>query len=459
MSFCDILDQLRTTTGSNDKISILSENIDNHCLREYLKFSLDNSITFGVKEFKYTPGVGNMDDSNAFVQFEILALALSTRALTGNAALESIRETFLQFTATQCLWFERCIKKDLSIIGIGRSIVEKVWPNLTGKFRVNLAAEEKEIGKFDWSDGASIEVKLNGVRTLVEVDNGEITWVKGRSGLELPNFYLIVSGIVKALLPTDKYIFDGEVHCKNSLENTMTVCSFDFNKSREDFKTEKAYRKWYDEKFSIAVALLNDCTYDIFDIIPIDEFNNLECSRTYLERRVLLENLRQSLIENNISIIRVVDSFPVADKDEAVSIANQYMVLGLEGAILKANGAKYEYKRARNFIKIKECTGEFEAQIIGIEIAKDIYNTDGTLGLPQAGCVMLRYINDIGTYSESGCGTGEWLTKAKKEEMAANPELFINKIVTAEGQRFSEDHIILVPRIKYERPDRLTLEE
>jgi hypothetical protein len=486
-TFVEVLEQLKITTGTNDKISILKENELNGELKAFLKLALDNSITFGIAQFEYTAGVGIFDDVRAMENFTGLCYALEKRSLTGTAALDEIKRVFANFSSLQAYWLERCLKKDLSTIGIGRSTVEKVWPLMCGKFKCNLAEEESELSKFDWSSGASEELKLNGVRTLAEIVNTRIIWIKGRSGLEIGNFYYVLRELeAMTTFSLEDFVLDGEVHCDNSLENTMTVFSFDFGKTRADFKTDKAYQKWVTEKLEPNLILREKCTYDIFAILPKNEFDTLTCEKTYLEMREVLKVLAQCLKDAGITKVRVVDSVPIevrnleilkkkekltpaeevlkaaaikAATEQAISVANSFMVIGLEGGILKSNEAKYEYKRARNFIKIKECTGEIEAQIIGIEISKDVYNTDGSVGKPQAGRIMLKYKNPKGTYSESGCGTGKWLTKAKKEEIAADPDSFLLSIVTISGQRFSEDDILIVPRIERARPDRTSLDE
>ena len=481
-----ILETLRTTSGTNDKIAILTANEGNNELKTYLQLALDNKITFGIATLPQVlgQGVAVKPFKQMWEDFLSLTQRLANRELTGNAAITAILSFFAGTDSKEYGWYRKCIEKDLACIGIGRSTVEKVWPNLCGKFKCNLAEEESELPKFDWSKGASVELKLNGVRTLVGVLAGEIVWIKGRSGLEIDKFYPVIESLSGVL--AGDWVLDGEVHCENSLENTMTVFGTMVDKTREDFKTDASYQKWVKEKQKVALDLRDKCTYDVFDILPMDEFNAQECSKGYLGRRLQLEEVSNRLLAAGITKIRVIESIPVevenikflqkkgvltideqkqkdaiikAAMEEAISIANQFMWLGLEGGILKANHAKYQYKRARNFIKIKENTGEFEAEIVGYEIAKDIYTTTGELDKPQLGNFTLKYRNDIGEFSQSGCGTGKLLTKVFKEEVAEDPESFIGKIVTLSGQRFSEDHIILVPAIDRMRPDRTSLEE
>lgn len=459
-SFLNVLEKLKITSGTNDKINILLSSFEDNRLRAFLQLSLDNKITFGVSQFDYIPSSNStINDNDAFDDFSNFLSKLSNRTLTGNAALDAIKETFSKYNENQCYWFERCLKKDLSVIGIGRSTVDKVWPFLCAKFKCNLAEEEDELPKFIWTDGASIEVKLNGVRTLVCVDKGEIIWIKGRSGLEISRFESIIYDMQKTLNTNDSFVLDGEVHCENSLENTMTVFLTDTTKTESDFKTNKAYQKYIREKVSPTLELKEKCTFDIFDIIPLEEFQSQECSKGYIQRRDDLVNLQSRFNSSDVKKCRIVESFPVKDKEEAISLANNFMALGLEGGILKSNNAKYEFKRARNFIKIKESTDELEAEIISYTISKDIYNTDGTLDLPQLGAWQIKYKNPTGTYSTSEVGTGKLFTKQFRQSVATNPDLFIGKIITVQAQRFSEDGILICPRVIRMRPDRTSLEE
>lgn len=453
-----VLEELRTISSTNDKIALLAKHKENDMLRVYLKLASDDAVRFNVKSFSYDEPSSETvcENKEAFEKFIILADRLINRVVTGAEALKEIKTTFSLFTKQQAFWFEQCIKKDLSCIKLGSRLINKVWPGLCLDFRVQLAESEDELEKFTFSGHDFIELKLNGIRTTIYMVDGKVIWIKGRSGLDIEAFEFLIPAL-EAL--SFSGVLDGEVHCDNVLEDIMSVFGFDYNKTRADFKTDKAYQKYLDEK-AVKDILRDKAVLCVFDILTLEEWNNQKGTVKYEDRIAKVQALgavsdsvfadsEKSPFPNRIQI---VERFGVASLGEAQAIAQRWIASGVEGGILKASGHLYAFKRNRDWIKLKECTGEFEVQILELIKGDTKFNGDGT---PMADMLGAFVVTD-GT-RKFKIGTGVLLSEDFRIYALANPTEFLEKIATASGQRKTETSVIC-PRIERMRPDRTSLE-
>lgn len=444
--FLDILEELERTSSTKQKESILSRNKDNDQLKYYCKVALDIEITLGIKKFDIPEAI---EESTPFVydRFVYLVDDLKSRSLTGNSASRAVTSFLSECNKLEQKWYIKCLQKDLSSIGIGARLINKIWNNLCLDFKVMLAEPDDKLDKFDWSQNeAYIELKLNGVRTLTKISDGNVNWIKGRSGLDIENFSFIKESIDKLGI-SDNIVLDGEVHCNNSLEDTMSVFGFDFKKTKEDFKTKKAYDKYLLEKQEKEI-LLNNCTYTVFDIIKEEEWTSQTGIVKYPNRRIYLENLLLPLRENEIENVKIVKSTLVESLSEAIDYSKNVIESGLEGCILKTSSHLYEFKRSKNWIKLKEIV-EVDALVLDLIKSKTKFSGDGAEKAPMVGALLVRDQN--GRVFE--VGTGKLLTEENRILFWNNPDLIKNKIVFITAQRFTDTSAIC-PRIEYIRVDK-----
>ena len=96
MSLFNIIDSISKASGTKAKQAIIEEHKDNELFRTYLWAMLSNDIKFGIsrREVNET-GTQHLDVStlNAFV------LNLSTRRITGNAAVDYVDTVMKKLTA------------------------------------------------------------------------------------------------------------------------------------------------------------------------------------------------------------------------------------------------------------------------------------------------------------------------------------------------------------------------
>lgn len=454
MTYIEVLNELVKISSTNEKEKYLQLNKDALNLMEFLRYMIDIRIKFWFSNFEVDHDCNSeITDDEAWIIFKDLADRLNKREITGSEGINAIQELFSKLSKSQSFWLSLCLKKDSSQLGIGRKLVNKVWKDLVLDFKVSLAESEDEIDKFQFGEKASLELKLNGVRTIVIVRNGKVEDIYGRSGLPIENFRFLIDDIEK-ISQNKSFMLDGEVHVDNCLEDTMSLFGFDMSKTEVDFigkngKVSSSGKKYFERREEI-YALRSKARYSVFDYLEICEWDSQVCKTTYQNRRAKLISL---LEQNSNGVLEMPPYHEVEDYDDALEIIEPWIGEGLEGGILKVYDHLYSFKRDRNWIKIKEEVEE-DVQILDIYISKQKFNSDGSKKPDMMGEALV--VDRLGRQYK--IGTGKYLSEDRRIDMWKNKEDYINGIYYVTAQRFTKDAAIC-PRIEYKREDKVSLND
>jgi len=307
---------------------------------------------FGVKKVPETEGLDHMP--NPWPKFWGLCEALRTRSVTGHAARDAIQNIADQFDSTE--WNELCrpvLIKDLRC-GITERTLNKILGNTEWAipvFECQLATDSnKHLGKM--KGVKRLEQKLDGVRVLAVVTKGSVN-LYSRNGKPFENFPHIVESIednknkFAKLFSKFKtgFVLDGEV----------IGASF------------QALMKQAQRKSNVET---NDMVYSVFDIIPLADFERGYWNAQQYKRLDILEEYR-SVFEDNTDCIRVMDGIEVdlsisEGHDILRRYANDAVVDGFEGIMIKDVDAPYECKRSTFWMKWKPVI-TVDLNIVGIE--------------------------------------------------------------------------------------------
>lgn len=331
--------------------------------RDFFKgcqLAYDILISFGVAK---VPEIAEDDGQTGTFQFSDLvnlAHQLQTRALTGNAARDAMREAALNSDFAE--WnefFRRVLMKDLRA-GISESTVNKILEKL-GKsdpdalnyivpvFSCQLAKDGNDEANVKKVSGKKmLDVKLDGVRLLTIIDKANRTVTQyTRNGKENNNF----PHIRKALEPfidifPVSMVLDGEVIAKN-FQELMTMVN----------------RK---EKLDSSEAKLA-----LFDILPLDDFKKGKCKMTQEDRHKVLASLMgdfQTHTKDSVYVIpKITVDLNTPEGQAAFKQFNKETVeAGYEGIMVKDPKAPYETKRTAAWLKIKPFI-EISMTVIGFE--------------------------------------------------------------------------------------------
>ena len=326
--------------GSTNTINFLS----------FVKACYNPYVTFGVRQVPETVGI--VDAENPWDDFNTLLDNLLNRRLTGDAARDAIAEMSVRFTSEEWNIFCRAVlRKDLRA-GISDKTINKVCKKTEYEipvFGCQLATNNE--GRPEMKGIKRLEPKLDGVRVLLVYDT-KSTICFSRNGKIFENFehieYQIMSKVLNIVLPNRElskgFVLDGEV-IGSSFQELM----------------RQARRKTDIQAI--------DTVFNVFDIIPLEDFNRGHWNAQLSKRIELLEKLRPVFdTMPNVELLPhiMVDLDTAAGKDQFHRYCTDMVADGFEGVMIKNIDAPYECKRNTFWMKYKP-TITVDLEVVGIE--------------------------------------------------------------------------------------------
>ena len=343
----DILEDLAANPSRNYKIAKLEEHKDNKVLREVVRLALDPFTQFYIRKIPKYQASGSGCLMVAMDQL----FELSSRLVTGNAAIEHLIQVLESLSPTNAKVLERIIAKDLKC-GVSTATANDVWLGLIADYPCMLASqyEQKLIDKIKWP--AMVQLKLDGMRFNAVVRDGQCEF-KSRNGKTIDLLGHLEKQFVELANGIDT-VFDGELIVKDA--------SGVMNRQTGNGILNKAV------KGTITTSEASMVYATIWDHIPYMYFISSECPTPYKERFARLKEAEK---------ISIVPNFIVDNIEEAQAKFKEYYDQGEEGIILKDMYAPWENKRSKSLIKFK---GELECdlKIVGVEDGTGKY--EGMLG-------------------------------------------------------------------------------
>ena len=338
-------ESLAANSSRNFKIEQLTKHRDNETLREVVRLALDPFTQFYQRKIpSYKRGA---DENTIKLEEGIDALFdLSNRHVTGNAAIEHLTNILTNLTPDDAKVIERIIQKDLKC-GVQVSTANAVWTGLVHEYPVMLCSqfEQKLVDKVQYP--ALVQTKMDGMRFNAIVRGGKVEY-RSRNGKEiqllgnLDEDFLTLAGDIDC-------VFDGEllVNDKGVVLDRQTGNGI-LNKANKGTISDLEARKVH---------------ATVWDVIPYLYFVDGECPTPYGTR---MESLKVLFDIHKPKKAHLVDSWEVANYEEAKTLFEGLLAQGQEGIILKDKRGIWENKRAKHQIKFK---GELECdlKIVGVE--------------------------------------------------------------------------------------------
>jgi DNA ligase-1 len=302
---------------------------------------------YNVKQVIETENLTNRP--NPWPTFWALCEDLRTRGVTGHAARDRIEQVSELFDSEQ--WNGLCRRvliKDLRC-GISEKTLNKVLGKTSWKiptFTCQLAQDSTD-RPAKMKGIKRLEVKLDGVRVLAVVQGSSVT-LYSRNGKPFENFPHVAEAIAanrKSIGAFDgRYVLDGEI----------VGASFQQLMRQAQRKTD---------------ADTTDMVYHVFDIIPLDSFQEGHYNAQQCKRLDILTGSRARFDETDC--LRLMDGINVdLDTAEGHDIMNRYaqdaVANGFEGIMIKDLSAPYECKRSSFWMKWKP-TITVDLTIVGFE--------------------------------------------------------------------------------------------
>lgn len=352
------LNDLASNASRNYKLEKLREHSDHETLREVIRLALCPFTQFYQRKI---PSY-KTDGTNANLESILPALYdLSSRQVTGNAAIEYLRMLLASLNEDDAKVLERIIAKDLKC-GVQVSTANDVWSGLIKEYPVMLCSpfEQKLVDKINFP--AYAQMKMDGMRFNAIVRDGKCEF-RSRNGKEI----LLLGNLEQefiSLAGNIDCVFDGEL-----------LVMFPDDHQFADRQTgngilNRANKGTISEEQAAMVHA------SVWDLIPYVQFADGYCSTPYSKRFSTLQDLiiRQSPENKKVWL---VTSTIVETQEEAQEIFQDYLASGYEGIILKDGSGVWEDKRAKHQIKFK---GELECDLKIVAIEEGTGKYAGMLG-------------------------------------------------------------------------------
>jgi hypothetical protein len=347
MSVNEFLEVLAANPSRNFKLEQLRLYSNNETLREVIRLALDPFTQFYQRKI---PSYTTDKHQTSLDQALVALFDLSSRAVTGNAAIEYLRMLLSSVSADDAKVIERIIKKDL-MCGVQASTANDVWMGLIPEYPCMLCSpfEQKLIDKIKFP--AYAQMKMDGMRFNAIVREGKCEF-RSRNGKEIQLLGNLEQEFI-ALAGDVDCVFDGELLVMLEGDHQFA------DRQTGNGILNKANKGTISEKEAALVHAT------VWDLIPYVQFIEGNCPFPYSKRFSTLQKLVADQSSKNKKIWMVTSTI-VETLEEAQDIFQEYLGLGYEGIILKDGSGIWEDKRAKHQIKFK---GELECdlKIVGTE--------------------------------------------------------------------------------------------
>lgn len=332
----EIIELLRKTSSTNDKINILRINSNNKLLKKILEYTYNPYKKYGVSE-KILNTISSSRTSSKSI-FELLDI------LSSNNINDSLREDIGAFKNANIEdWdlYEKMILKDLRC-NISSKTINKVWPGLIPTSETGVDVKCMLASKFDFEKPPSgtmfITEKLDGMRVWCIIDDIGNIELYTRQGKLIEGCIQVEKAVSE--LGLNNIILDGEL--------LATECNY------KDVYKETIKRARNKNEVKTGLAL------HIFDIITMEEYQNKTGTRRYSERRRVLDNIPEN---DFVKVVPVL--YQGNDMDEILNLLDNYRVKGAEGLMCNIDKV-YEFKRSKGCLKLKVMQ-TMDLEIIGFQ--------------------------------------------------------------------------------------------
>lgn len=367
MSIVTCLNAVKNEPRTTYKVKILQEYPNREELERFLMYAYSNKEIFGVTS-------GNVKGNFVFgfdqeIPFELFEKIKET---SGRNDKNLLIRNHLAFKNKDLVdYFLRALDKDLNI-GINRKLINKAFDKeLIPDFGCMLAFKQDEkrfTNNFSGLDWCYYNVKVDGIRAIVQVHSSEKIDFYSRDGKELQAF--LVENIKDEIIKNIDHLAGLELDCEISSSHFQKLMRI-VNRKNVDMSS---------------IYIRNSTKLNIFDIKSIGHLQ-------LIDRVASIESLEKKI---NSSKIKFLKYFKVKmDYNLIASIARKYIDNGAEGIIIKNPHSLYQTKRSNDWLKFKD-KNTIDLKIIGYYPGEP-----GTEYEHCLGGFILKYKN-----TELRCGSG-----------------------------------------------------
>lgn len=407
----DIINDIRCTSSTTNKLGILVAHGNTPGLKEILRFIYNPYCKTGISVKKLKNAKGFISLPNTITWKDVIEYY--SKHQTGSDADVAFGATFIRDTPVEIRWLAEAIVTQELKIGISVTSLNKVYgASFIPKTGCMLGTLYDNVGhdKIKWP--CIITEKLDGVRRILIKEHG-VCKMYSRSGHEDTGCVEILE---EAKYLPNGYMYDGELLAKG------------------DFKNSIVHRQATN---SIANSKGNKTglTFNIFDMVPISTVYSGKCDTPALERKILLA---ATLMDPSLSIIdedwcrrsqafgihkelQHITAVPILglvnSLAEAEPIVSEIWKAGGEGIMLNTTVGPYEIKRSKHLLKVKH-TEEYVLPIVDFIEGTNKYEE-------SLGAVVVEY-------KGSHVGVGSGFTDHQRHYIWKHKDLYLGRKIEVE---------------------------
>ena len=411
-----IITELQNTSGTNDKKDILQNCIGHKELYIYLQYVYDEvHYVYGKSKLPTIPDTGTYDIEDENLE-ELYAMVddMNAGILKGNSSDQAMTDYCVgKPKLYEDLLFyivKRNIKAGINAKGINE-VFGRVIP-IAPYMRCESESYMKKRIVYETDGdkhGALAESKADGsfLNVVIHPDADDVS-ATTRYGREAQSskFLNTLSIIPELMMYKDKMVIHGELLIKNTdgsimdrakgngqinkfnkrkntwieLQNKLAKAKTSKAKAKLEREMEEAHHEW--------LYISKNLVYEIWDILPYEDWMNLEYSKSTIDRWVEVTNMfgeyNQYIKQADTDIgnceLRLIDAKIVYDDEEAMEFYQEQLDAGLEGMVIKNLAATWEHDTNRQgIIKLKDFK-ENDFIIVGYEMADEDSTFVGGIG-------------------------------------------------------------------------------
>lgn len=407
----EVIKLIGNTSSSNDKLYLLKKNENVPGLKETLKFIYNPYCKTGISSKKLDKALEYLVSTKQ-VSF-LDAIDYFKKHQTGTDADLVYAAQFIKGQPKECQWLaEAIVTQDLKI-GVTATSLNKVYgADFIPKIGCMLGTLYGDVGPKKTKWPCIVTEKLDGIRRILIKEDGVVRCYS-RSGHEDTGLIEIIE---EAKYLPDNCVYDGELLAKGIFKDSIAL-------------------RQATNSIANSSGTKTGLTFNVFDMIPLDEFFAGKSKWDALNRKIRLgATLRDNSIihltdkwyeaiccygiEQNLQHIKTVPILGyIKNISEVEPIVAAIWSRGGEGVMLNTISGLYEIKRSKELLKIKHTEEHVLTVVDMIEGTGKFEDMLGAL---------------IVEYKGNKLGVGSGFTDAQRLHIWSNPQAFIGKQVEIE---------------------------
>lgn len=379
-----LLTKLRNTDSRIEKEILLKTAIFSVMDTKVFFYAYHSHYTYGVK-FAINSCLRLKEPT--FELFSILE-KLRLRDLTGHAAYDAVNN---YCNENECDLLYLICNRDLDC-GVTATTLNKVFgPDFIPQFKVQLAVE---VPVKDCPLPCIGQLKYNGVRVVAFIEDQQVI-LKTRNGKEFKYPELEKILLQSRSFCKGDYVLDGELTFGDSKNINHAKVSGIVNSAIK------------------GTPIVEKLTYNVFDGMLVRDFQNRFCNLDYKSRYNEIDNVINFI---NSDFVKLAETYSFNSYEAIDNTFENLLSQGYEGMIIKTWKHFYNFKRSKDWIKLKAIK---TADLICSAIADGTGKYEGGIGaLICSGVVEGKQIS-----VKVGSGLSD------EDRINSNPHDYVNKVI------------------------------